>query len=70
MVQTINQMTIQIASAAEQQSATADEINRNIETIHHISDQTAEGAEQTVKATNEMSELATRLHGLVGQFKV
>lgn len=70
MVSTITSMTSQIASAAEEQSLTAEEINRNVESIHEISEQTASGAEQTARSSSELSELAHRLEGMVGQFRV
>ncbi len=70
VVQNINQMTIQIAAAAEEQNTTTDEINRNIETINSISEESAHGAEQTARGTSELSDLANRLNDLVGQFKI
>ena len=70
MVSTITSMTNQIASAAEEQSLTAEEINRNVESIHQISEQTASGAEQTARSSSELSDLANRLEGLVGQFRI
>ncbi len=70
MVSTITNMTTQIASAAEEQSLTAEEINRNVESIHQISEQSATGAEQTARSSSELSELANRLEGLVGQFRI
>jgi methyl-accepting chemotaxis protein len=69
-VSTINDMNTQIASAAEEQSAVAEEINRNITTISHAADQTANGAEQTASASEDLARLAAQLQGLVGQFKV
>lgn len=60
----------QIASAAEQQAVTAEEINRNITNIQMISDETAAGATQTAGASTELSELGEELRGLVGNFKV
>ena len=70
MVSTITSMTSQIASAAEEQSLTAEEINRNVESILEIREQTASGAEQTARSSSELSELAHRLEGMVGQFRV
>jgi methyl-accepting chemotaxis protein len=69
-VTTINNMTIQIASAAEEQSATTEEMNRNINTISEVADQTASGAEQTTAAATELARLATQLQGLVEQFRI
>jgi methyl-accepting chemotaxis protein len=69
-VSTINDMNTQIASAAEEQGAVAEEINRNIVTISQIANQTATGAEQTAKAGQELAQLAGRLQSVVGRFKV
>lgn len=70
VVDTISDMNTQIAHAAEQQSTTAEEINRNIATINTISVETSHGAEQTAKATDELAQLALHLQEVVGQFKL
>ena len=69
-VTTISDMNTQIASAAEQQSSVAEEIDRNVSNISQLGDQTAEGAKQTASSSHEMAELAVQLQSLVGQFKV
>lgn len=69
-VTNINDMNIQIATAAEEQSSVAEEINRNIVNISQSADATAEGAKQTASAGDELAKLAVRLQTLVGQFKV
>ncbi|HED16365.1 MAG TPA: methyl-accepting chemotaxis protein [Gammaproteobacteria bacterium] len=69
-VERINGMSAQIASAAEQQSATAEEINRNITNITEMANETTAGAQQTSTASGDLARLGTELQGLVGQFKV
>jgi methyl-accepting chemotaxis protein len=69
-VATINERNVQIASAAEQQNAVTEEINRNITKISEVTDLTAAGAQQTASASNEMRQFASQLKALVGQFKV
>lgn len=69
-VVSINDMNIQIATAAEQQSFVAEEINRNIVNISQSADATAQGAKQTANAGDELAKLALKLQALVGQFKV
>lgn len=69
-VTTISDMNTQIASAAEEQSAVAEEIDRNITNISQLGDQTADGARQTETSSQEMAQLAVQLQTLVGQFKV
>ncbi len=68
-VDQINQMSTQIANAAEEQSSVSDEINRNIVSINDMSNQTADGAAQTSIASEELAHMASELQALVGQFK-
>ena len=69
-VSTIAEMNTQIASAAEEQSAVAEEINRNISNISHISESNSEGAGQTATASAQLASLATELQQMVSRFKV
>ena len=69
-VSSINDMNMQIASASEQQSAVAEEINRNIVNIGAVSEEAAEGAEQTANASSELANLGNELQAVVGRFKV
>ena len=69
-VGTINDMNTQIATAAEEQSAVAEEINRNIVNISHIADKTSEGAKQTAQISEELVRLSSELERLVSQFKL
>ena len=66
----INDMNLQIAAAAEEQSAVAEEINRNIATISQIADNTSHGASGTHKQSETLVELAVELRRLVSQFKL
>jgi methyl-accepting chemotaxis protein len=68
-VATINNINIQIASAAEEQSAVSEEINRNVHSIVDISEQTATGSQQTTASADELSRLAMDLQGMVTQFR-
>ncbi|MFA5627794.1 MAG: methyl-accepting chemotaxis protein [Thiohalomonadaceae bacterium] len=69
-VDTINDLNTQIASAAEEQSSVAEEINRNIVNISHVAEQTNQGSQQTAEASEELARLAEQLQGLVSQFRV
>lgn len=69
-VTTINDMNTQVATAAEEQSAVAEEINRNITTISDIADNTSSGATQTAQSSEELVRLAVELQRLVSQFKL
>ena len=66
----INDMSIQIASAAEQQSTMAEEINRNITGISEMANETSAGAKQTAAASGGLAHLGTELQELVGRFRV
>lgn len=68
-IDTINDMNNQIASAAEEQTAVTEEINRNISNISHVSEETALGAKTTAEACNELLELANQLRSTVGSFR-
>ena len=69
-VSKINDMSAQIASASEQQSAVAEEINGNVIQIREMNEQTAAGAEQTSEASSDLARLATDLQILVERFQV
>lgn len=66
----INEMSTQIASAAEEQGSVAEEINRNIVKINDMSNQTANGASETATASQDLAHMATELQGLVKRFTV
>ena len=68
-IDTINDMNNQIAHAAEEQTAVAEEINRNISNISHVSEETSVGAKNTADACHELLELANQLRTTVGSFK-
>ena len=63
-------MNQQIAAAAEQQSAVADEINRSVLNVRDVSEQTSAASEETAASSIELARLGTHLQGLVGRFKV
>lgn len=69
-VTAINDLNTQIASAAEEQSSVAEEINRNIVNISHVAERNAENAQQTSRASEDLAHLATELQTLVSQFKI
>jgi methyl-accepting chemotaxis protein len=69
-VSQIDQMSAQIATAAEEQNAVADEMNRNIVRISDMATQNASGAVQTSQAGQDLARMASELQGLVRQFQV
>ncbi len=66
----INEMNTQIASAAEEQGAVAEEINRNVSNISHVAETSAHGAQQITHASGELSQLAHRLQQMIGRFQL
>ncbi len=64
----INDMNTQISAATEEQSSVAEEVSRNIEHINELSAQTAQNAEQTQLASEDLMELATQLRAMVEHF--
>ncbi|HEY9149187.1 MAG TPA: methyl-accepting chemotaxis protein [Gammaproteobacteria bacterium] len=69
-VSTIHSMNTQIASAAEEQGAVAEEINRNVVAINDVTGSTAQHASQTADASEEIAELASRLQQRLGGFRI
>ncbi|SEN34966.1 methyl-accepting chemotaxis protein [Pseudomonas sp. ok272] len=69
-VSAIQAMNQQIAAAAEQQSAVAEEINRSVLNVRDVSDQTAAASEETAASSTELARLGIHLQTLVGKFKV
>ena len=60
----------QIATAAEEQTAVAQDIDQNIVEISQAGERTAEGASHTEQASRELSGLVARLKQLIGAFRV
>lgn len=70
IIESINSMNSQIATAAVEQTAVSEEINRNVESINSSSEKTAHGANQVAASSDQLSDLSSRLKDLVSQFKV
>lgn len=68
-VSVIKDMSNQIASASEEQSAVSVEIERNINNISDVANETARGSKEISTGAGELARLATELEGLVAQFK-
>ena len=69
-VSTIQAMNQQIAAAAEEQSAVAEEINRSVISVRDVSEQTAAASEETAASSVELARLGNELHTMVGRFRV
>lgn len=68
-VGTIADMNTQVASAAEEQSAVAEEINRNVVTIRDLAEQAGEGSEHLITASEELCRHVGELQTLVRSFR-
>ena len=69
-ITTINDMNLQIASAAEQQHAVTEEINRNLVAIQHIVGELSQGADATRHTCEELADSGRTLHRLVERFQI
>ncbi|WP_417520443.1 methyl-accepting chemotaxis protein [Marinobacter sp.] len=66
----IHDQVIQIATAAEQQSQVAEEINQNVIRIVDAAQRSETGVSQTNEASLELARLGESLRDLVNQFKI
>ncbi|MDA0149775.1 methyl-accepting chemotaxis protein [Vibrio sp. LaRot3] len=69
-IENIANMNIQIASACSEQSSVSEELQRNVDNIHHSSTEVAAGATQTAQACAELSQLASNMQNIIHRFKV
>ncbi|MBN4079023.1 methyl-accepting chemotaxis protein [Beggiatoa alba] len=69
-VRSINDMNAQIATAAEEQSAVSDEINRNIVNINTLAEQTTSVSEETAQAMQRLVTETGHLRAVVQQFGI
>jgi len=69
-VSAINDMNTMIASAAEEQSAVAAEMQTNMNNIREVADRSADGAQQTARASEELARLAAEQQAVMAQFKM
>lgn len=68
-IHTINDMNVQIASAAEEQSAVSEEITRSVVAINDLTTETTDGAMQTTQASHEVARLASALQDMLERFR-
>nr|WP_191486679.1 methyl-accepting chemotaxis protein [Pseudomonas sp. FEN] len=70
LIGTINSMNAQIASAAEEQTAVAEEINRSVHQIATAVDSMADETQRGAQTSRSLADLGQRLGKLVGQFRI
>lgn len=69
-IASLNMQINQIATAAEEQTATTNEINNSVQLMTDEVSTTAQGAQQATEAASRLSTLAEGLQQQVGQFKL
>ncbi len=70
MINELAMQISQIATAAEEQTATTSEITTNIQMITGVVQSNVENARGTTDATNKLAKQVDELHHLVGHFKL
>lgn len=65
----INMMSTQIATAAEEQSSVAEEINRNVQAIRGVTDDVTEKAGQSAEFSQQISHQSSQQQQLIEKFK-
>ncbi|WP_176765541.1 methyl-accepting chemotaxis protein [Vibrio xiamenensis] len=69
-ISVINDMNMQIASASEQQSTVAEDINKSVANVRMVAEENAIASNQTSSSSAEIARLAVDLGQLVSQFRV
>ncbi|MGO1692076.1 MAG: methyl-accepting chemotaxis protein [Marinobacter sp.] len=69
-VDEIKQYNNQIATASEQQTSVAEEINQNVTRIRDVTDQSAASSNQTASSSSELARLGSELQTLVSRFRL
>jgi len=69
-VTVISDMNLQIASAAEQQSAVAEEVNRNVSAIRTVTETLTGQATESAQISSQLNALTTQQMKLMDQFRV
>jgi methyl-accepting chemotaxis protein len=66
----VGEMVTHIATAANEQSSTTETVNANMDQINKLVAESAEGAQQSAQACEQLSSLALELQNLVSRFKL
>lgn len=69
-VSSINDINVQIAGASDEQSAVAEEINRNVSNINQVAELSSQNLLQSATASTELNRLSIDLKNLVDHFRV
>lgn len=66
----VNNLAVEIATAAEQQSSVSEEINKNMSSIRHMADTLAESGQQNLESSQTLASANTQLSAIVSKFKL
>jgi methyl-accepting chemotaxis protein len=64
----ISDMSTQIATASEEQSSVAEEINRNVISINQIAEETAQASQATQTSSEELGSVVDQMRRMLRQF--
>lgn len=70
MSERVGEMILQISTAATEQSKASDDINQNMEQISNLVKESADGAQHSAQACQNLSGLALDLQKMVGNFRL
>lgn len=69
-IRRISEVNDRIASATDEQLSVVEELNRNMASISNVADDSAQGINHTLKATENLEQTAQALASMVEKFKV
>lgn len=69
-ISAVTMQVSQMATAAEQQTATTNEISSNIQQITEVINDTARGAEESASAANQLAKMAEELQEIATHFRL
>ena len=59
-----------VAAASEQQSASAEQISKNIESISAVTQESASGTHEIARSAEDLNNLTQKLEKLISHFKI
>ena len=69
-IEMVQEMMTQVAFAAEEQSAAAEQISKSVNKVDRITKESAVGAQQSASAAEQLTQQAEELRRLIGGFKL